>query len=218
MNRVFFFFLNPRVRTLLYFDGGSKDFSFIIINQIYRMALPSPTTEELKLFHSIDRQLYRHLVIDLRRDVFFSMKAIAFWLWLEEIGYKNVVLEMLRLPDNVILFLIDKAFRCISSLESPIPPPIFSPNVIELPATQALMDGKVITLSFLYQHRVGGLRRINRTVNEVFSRVFDDIIQQASPNNYNAFVGPNTVLMQNGNQSSTNGESSTSGNPSIWRN
>ncbi|OVA07434.1 hypothetical protein BVC80_939g1 [Macleaya cordata] len=137
------------------------------------------TVEELRSFHSIDRQIYRRLVINLGLDIIQCMHMIALWLWLEEIGYPNIVLKMLTLPDRVINTIADEAARCLHSLNSDTSPPPLSSAITEIPVTQELMENIPISLAFLYQHRVSALARISKTVMDVTLKAFNDIAQQA---------------------------------------
>ncbi|XVF48892.1 hypothetical protein PTKIN_Ptkin03bG0225000 [Pterospermum kingtungense] len=66
------------------------------------MVFPSSfvSQEEIKLFHTVDRKLYTVLVINLWRDPVESIQVIALlWLWLERVGFGNVVQKTLPLPN-----------------------------------------------------------------------------------------------------------------------
>lgn len=136
----------------------------------------SVTTEDLKAFHAMDRDLYKRLVIDSGRDMLKSMHVIAFWLFLEEIGYPNVVQKLLGTHDAVVNFVLNEGIHCLDCLKS-VTPPMPVVNVSDLPLTQELMGNKAISLSLAYQYRDSALTRVNQTVNEVFVRAFDDIVR-----------------------------------------
>ncbi|XP_026398283.1 uncharacterized protein LOC113294074 [Papaver somniferum] len=138
----------------------------------------SVTTEDLKAFHAMDRDLYKRLVIDSGRDLFTCMHVIALWIFLEEIGYPNIVEKLLRMNDAVVNFILNEAIRCLDCLKS-VTPPIPVVNIHDLPLTQELMGNKAISLSLVYQYRDDALTRVNQTVKDVFVRAFDDIVQEA---------------------------------------
>ncbi|OVA18159.1 hypothetical protein BVC80_1835g578 [Macleaya cordata] len=122
------------------------------------------------------------------RDLRQCMHMIALWLWLEEVGYPNIILKMLTLPDWVVNVIADEAVRCLNCIQSKTPPPYSSSTITtEIPVTEALMEDKQISLSsFLYPNRQSALRRTTNTVNNVcFRATFEDIVQQAALANNN---------------------------------
>ncbi|XP_026435501.1 uncharacterized protein LOC113333200 [Papaver somniferum] len=128
--------------------------------------------------------LYERLVVDLRRDILLSMKATAFWIWLEEVGFPNVVLGLLNIDVVALSLIFQEAVGCLNCIESPLPP-LFSltGNIIQIPLTKSLMSPNDINYTSLYKNRSSALRRISYAVNEIYVKAFDDIIQKVSPNN-----------------------------------
>ncbi|XP_019054121.1 PREDICTED: uncharacterized protein LOC104602219 [Nelumbo nucifera] len=74
------------------------------------------TTEELKSFHAIDREIFSRLVINLRRDVAVSMRVIAFWIWLEELGYPNIILKMISAVQAITKTVNDVLARAFEDI------------------------------------------------------------------------------------------------------
>ncbi|KAF5203761.1 Rho guanine nucleotide exchange factor [Thalictrum thalictroides] len=137
----------------------------------------SVSTEELKSFHSIDRDLFTRLVIQLRCDVTQTMHVMALWLWLEEIGYPSIVLTLRSLPEDVVGFVFQEAITILNCIQSEIPPS--SSSFHEIPRTYRFFQQE-ITLEFLYENRDYALNGINKMVSEVCNRAFDDINQQVT--------------------------------------
>ncbi|XP_026420527.1 uncharacterized protein LOC113316579 [Papaver somniferum] len=134
--------------------------------------------EELIETQFDNRLLYKRLVIDLRQDLVLCMRVIAFWTWLEEVGFENIVPLLIRVNDNTLSLIFHEAVRCLKYIDAPTPPVLTPLYLYEVHLTN-FMEGKEIQFSFLYQNRDNALGRINKTVNEVFLRAFDDIIQKS---------------------------------------
>nr|DAD36966.1 TPA_asm: hypothetical protein HUJ06_007607 [Nelumbo nucifera] len=135
------------------------------------------TTEELKSFHAIDREIFSRLVINLRRDVAVSMRVIAFWIWLEELGYPNIILKMLPLPDSMVNVLAEEAASCLNYVSVNVTRPS-SRNSNDTPLTSGLMN-RNISFQLVHERRISAVQAITKTVNDVLARAFEDIAQQA---------------------------------------
>ncbi|KAI3964284.1 hypothetical protein MKX01_014391 [Papaver californicum] len=93
------------------------------------------------------------------------MHAIALWIFLEGMGFPNIVQKLLRTHDMVVNMIMDEAVLCLGWVQSVIPPaPVF--NVSDMPLTEELVGGMPINLTLI--------------VFESFSIAFDDIIQEVS--------------------------------------
>nr|DAD36969.1 TPA_asm: hypothetical protein HUJ06_007610 [Nelumbo nucifera] len=110
------------------------------------------TTEELKSFHAIDREIFSRLVINLRRDVAVSMRVIAFWIWLEELGYPNIILKMLPLPDSMVNVLAEEAASCLNYVSVNVTRPS-SRNSNDTPLTSGLMN-RNISFQLVHERRI----------------------------------------------------------------
>ncbi|KAI3933647.1 hypothetical protein MKX01_027486 [Papaver californicum] len=123
--------------------------------------------------------MYRRLVVDSGRDIVGCMHAIALWIFLNEMGFPNIVQKLLRTHDMVFNMIMDEAVLCLGWVESFIPPaPVF--NVSDMPLTEELMGGMPINLTLVYRNRMNVLAKVNQIVFESFSIAFDDIIQEVS--------------------------------------
>ncbi|GMY36452.1 Rho guanine nucleotide exchange factor [Fagus crenata] len=119
--------------------------------------------EEFNTFHTIDRKLYTFLVINLWRDPVESMQVMALWLWLEHMGFDNIVLTMLSLPYTLINELADEAIICLNCIHTNQISSSSENN--DIPLIQSLME-KEISLQFFLENRLKGIVGIAKIVNE----------------------------------------------------
>ncbi|XWS26595.1 hypothetical protein CRYUN_Cryun26dG0044400 [Craigia yunnanensis] len=136
--------------------------------------------EEFNIFHTIDRELYTLLVINLWRDPIESMQVIALWLWLERVGFKNVVQNTLSLPYILINELADEAVTCLNIVNNDQLASLSEGN--DNPLMQSLME-RDLSLQFFYENRLIATQGIARIVNEVSMRALRDIMQHAFERN-----------------------------------
>ncbi|XWS72264.1 hypothetical protein CRYUN_Cryun02cG0025100 [Craigia yunnanensis] len=147
------------------------------------MMVPSSSfvsQEEFNIFHKIDRELYTLLVINLWRDPVESFQVIALWLWLERVGFKNVVQKILSLPYILINELADEAVTCLNIINNYPLASLSEGN--DIPLMQSLVDGD-LSLQFFYENRLIATQGTARTVNEVCMRALRDIMQHAIERN-----------------------------------
>ncbi|XP_042520461.1 uncharacterized protein LOC122093963 [Macadamia integrifolia] len=138
----------------------------------------SVTTEELRWFHSIDSEIFRRLVLSLGRGVEETMKIIGLWLWLESMGFPNMVVRLLSLPDIVLNLITNEAVNCLNALERGASANTNTNNDEQLLFTRRILNSTVISLSFLNENRISAIRSITKFLTDVGNRVFDDIIQK----------------------------------------
>ncbi|XVE97895.1 hypothetical protein REPUB_Repub03eG0058300 [Reevesia pubescens] len=133
--------------------------------------------DEFNTFHRIDRELYILLVINLWRDPVESMQVMALWLWLERVGFKNVVKKTLSLPYILINELADEAVTCINIINNDQLASWFEGNV-DNPLMLSLIE-RDLSLLFFYENRLLATHGIARILNEVCMRALRDIMQHA---------------------------------------
>ncbi|KAM3693695.1 hypothetical protein ACJW31_07G002900 [Castanea mollissima] len=148
--------------------------------------------EEFNTFYTIDRKVYTLLVINLWRDPVESMQIMALWLWLERVGFNNVVHKMLSLPYTLVNELADEAIICLNCINSNQIPTSSENN--DIPLTQSLME-KEISLQFFLENRLNGIVGIAKIVNEVCIRALSDIMQQAVERNASQSLVESQMLM-----------------------
>ncbi|KAJ1380678.1 hypothetical protein SESBI_45819 [Sesbania bispinosa] len=121
------------------------------------------TQEEFFLFHKIERDLYRILVIHLFREPAECMQIFGMWLWLERIGFRNMVKKILSLPNLLINEVADEMLLCLSCMNSGIITPSTDGN--DIPLLQSLMN-KENSFQFFYENRVPTLQGVAKVNNE----------------------------------------------------
>ncbi|CAK7352446.1 unnamed protein product [Dovyalis caffra] len=136
--------------------------------------------EQFNLFHLIDRELYTLLVMALWRDPMQYMQVIAIWIWLERMGYKNVVKKILSLPNILINELADEAIICLKAIKSNHL--AISLEIIDIPLMQSIME-KEISLQYFHDNMLNAMEGVARVVNEVCIRELSDIMQVAIERN-----------------------------------
>ncbi|KAJ1427908.1 hypothetical protein SESBI_09295 [Sesbania bispinosa] len=133
--------------------------------------------EDFILFHKIDRDLYRILVIHLLREPTECIQILGTWLWLERMGFRNMVKKILSLPNLLINEVADETLLCLSCVNNGLIIPSSS-NGNETPLLQSLVDNE-ISLQFFHENRVQALQGVAKAVENVCDRAFTDITQQA---------------------------------------
>ncbi|KAK9081775.1 hypothetical protein Syun_031221 [Stephania yunnanensis] len=130
-------------------------------------------------FHTIDRELFARLVIDLRRDPGYSMLSLALFLWFNNIGFPDVVVKLRSLPDAVVDVVGEEATIILRYLETGTLPPSAQPNSLEnlIPTIRGLMDSR-LTFQFLQEQRIRVLKGVSQFMEDVCSRAFVDIVQR----------------------------------------
>ncbi|MED6205288.1 hypothetical protein PIB30_016474 [Stylosanthes scabra] len=130
--------------------------------------------EEFLLFHNIDRELYKILVFNLSRDPRISMHVLAFWLWLECIGYSRLVQNLLRLPFSLIDQAADEAVACINFIKGDR-----SYVNTDVPVTRMIIADTRFSLQFLNTHRKLALQEVAKILVEVCFNALSDIRYRA---------------------------------------
>ncbi|KAL3642868.1 hypothetical protein CASFOL_013683 [Castilleja foliolosa] len=121
------------------------------------------TLEEFKLFHGIDRSLYRVLVWDLFRNPVECLYILGLWLWLERVGFSNMVSRILALPPLLINELAEEAVTCLKCVNTLFP---FTSEASEIPLTHSLAK-KDISLQYFYQRQPTAFGEIQNIVRGV---------------------------------------------------
>nr|GMD01732.1 uncharacterized protein LOC109148137 [Ipomoea batatas]GMD41138.1 uncharacterized protein LOC109148137 [Ipomoea batatas] len=140
-------------------------------------AMHSEMTDEMfRIFHKIDRNLYSMLVFELGHDPFESVWVIALWIWLERIGFNNVVQTILSLPKSLISGLAGEATVCLKCIRDMLG--VLAPAPSEILLTQRIV-GKQLSLRFFLEHRVTASHGIKEVVAEVCVKALTDLMEAA---------------------------------------
>ena len=134
------------------------------------------SVEELCHFHSTDRQVFAILIIKLGRTRAQSLLIMALWLWLENVGYPNIIARMVNLSHPLIHALANEAKSCLNVLEEENPR---IPATAGLPLTSTLIY-KDISLQLFNRYRYTAITGIKSVLNNICSRIFTDILHVLS--------------------------------------
>lgn len=108
------------------------------------------------------------------------MKVMAFWLWLETLGFQNVVKRMLALPLILINELADETVTCLNAINGTL----FSymSQSYDIPFLQTFMN-KGVTVHFFYEHRIAVAKGIADVGRDVCVEALGDIMARAIERN-----------------------------------
>ncbi|XP_074335973.1 uncharacterized protein LOC141673139 [Apium graveolens] len=131
--------------------------------------------EDFHLFHSIDRRLYLILVVDLLRDPVEAMKIMA--LWLERVGFFNLVKRILEFPIILINNLAKEANICLTIIDNPRSL-LLTSEAGKIPLTQNVVQ-KNFSLQFLQMNQTLAKFGVENVQSTTCRRAFNDLMQQA---------------------------------------
>ncbi|CAJ2643532.1 unnamed protein product [Trifolium pratense] len=134
------------------------------------MALIS--TEQLHLYHKMDRKIFSLLVIQLARNPSQSLLVMALWLWLESLGYPSLISKLVGISLNTINDVANEAESCLMCLELENFP---IPKNGGLLLTTTILD-MAISLKFFKLRRFSIIYGVKYVLNETCARIFDDIL------------------------------------------
>lgn len=147
--------------------------------------MASITLDDLHVYHMIDREAFTRLVITLMHDPGQSMLVMATWLWLEEIGFPNVITTVISLTNDLVNYMVDEAVVCYNYLASD-PPMVLDRGMF---ITSGIMH-RPISLQILYTNRFTAITGIKNILKMVCARIFTDILQDVLRPLYNIPTQP----------------------------
>ncbi|RVX02497.1 hypothetical protein CK203_031134 [Vitis vinifera] len=127
------------------------------------MAFKIPLRELLS-FHSVDRQIFSRLILNCLRKPSETLLVMAMWLWLEEIGYPNIVAKILILPDSIVNAIANEAVLCLKCLSSDSPPPRLPSG--NLPLSSRAMEME-ISLQMFFQNKFTAIMQVLPSASQV---------------------------------------------------
>ena len=139
---------------------------------------PIFSQEDFLLFHRIDRDLYRILVFNLLREPTESIYILCLWLWLERVGFRNVIRNILTLPSVLINEVADESVTCLNCINPNNSQSASSSEPGDIPLLQNLVDGDgEISVQFFCKNKDTINRGVTKMVHDVGIRAFSDIMQ-----------------------------------------
>ncbi|CAN1169250.1 hypothetical protein LINPERPRIM_LOCUS19691 [Linum perenne] len=120
------------------------------------------------------------MVINLMRDPAESLLLIAAWLWLEQMGYPNIINLMQSLSNTALDVLSNEAAVALASLQSSTLDLSRLPNGGLMPATSEVMS-RTFSVDVFHHQRYTTITGIKNFLTTVCARVFTDILQKICP-------------------------------------
>ncbi|XP_021892061.1 uncharacterized protein LOC110810262 [Carica papaya] len=139
----------------------------------------SITEEQLFTFHFVDREIFCRLVFNFKRDPVESLLVMAVWLWLEELGFRDITLRLMNQPDFVLKAVADEAALFLQCMEQSCPP---SPDSFGGMALTTLLVGKEVSYDIIFQNKYTAINGIKSVLNSVCASIFPDIMQKVLGN------------------------------------
>ncbi|XP_044506744.1 uncharacterized protein LOC123226291 [Mangifera indica] len=150
------------------------------------------TLRQLKIYHNIYRIAYDRLLFGVDLPPKIGCKYLAFWHWLECMGYYNFVNNSLHLPPWLFLELLRETETCIEFLNRE------SFSLVDerwLPLS-CCVGGRTLTLGVVYENKFHAKRHIKDFKRNLSKRILDDI----SPRTSSAVSNGEIVQVQDNQQ------------------
>lgn len=135
------------------------------------------SVDELLLFHTIDRNLYRRLVRTSGAHPEAMKHIMALWLWMQQVGLPDVVSHISSFDDDSLRRVVAEGNACLEVLRrSPDEFPIANNDI---PITAAL-GKKPINLEFFRHNRDLANRGIASVFDKVCRVIFDENLMKTA--------------------------------------
>lgn len=159
--------------------GISVPYQNMALCESTEILFPPLTEREIHMFHKADREVFCCLLLKLGLDPAQCLIVMALWLWLENVGYPNVIPQLVGLSNRMLNAMVNEARACLKCLEEETS---HIPKGGGLPLTTTLID-KEISLHLFHLRRFTAIAGIKSLLNNVCVRIFADIL-------YNVLMGP----------------------------
>ncbi|XP_073024464.1 uncharacterized protein [Primulina eburnea] len=142
------------------------------------------TDEQFNLFHSLDRELYARLALSLRRELFVSVKVVAFWIWLERESHDMRLMRRISfLQPAELNKLADETVTCLECLVCKNGFLLGNHDISLLPNLLSFWFRLMFSLRSLHERRVEIIMEVDSIIDTICFRAFRDIMQQVSDEN-----------------------------------
>lgn len=129
--------------------------------------------QEIRLFHKLDREVLCCLLLKLGLDPCQCLLIMTLWLWLENVGYPNLIPQIPSLPYPLLNAIANEAQSCLLCLSEESPQ---IPKNGGLPLSASLLR-KHISLHLFHLRRFTAIAGIKSVLNNLSIRIFSDILQ-----------------------------------------
>ncbi|KAL2480323.1 hypothetical protein Adt_33289 [Abeliophyllum distichum] len=163
----------------------------------------SMTLEDLKIIHENDRAIYSILLSNFWRNPTECLQIMSLWLWLERVGFSNLMSKIYSLSQYSMNELADEAVICLKCVNDPRF--LFSAEGIEIPLTRSL-TAEGMSLKFFHDNQRIALPEIRRLTTELYAPVLADLTAKAAheddaeTSSQNHMVSGNAPQSPSGNQ------------------
>ncbi|GMG99003.1 hypothetical protein Nepgr_000843 [Nepenthes gracilis] len=134
------------------------------------------TLAELYVHHTVDRDVFSRLAIDLRRDAPECLLVVALWLWLEDTTCSNVMTKIVGLSNSMLDALVNEAVLCLKCLEPATP----TASGGGMPLT-ARVIGRDVSMHTISKNKYTAISGIKVFLKNVCTWIFTDILMQVLP-------------------------------------
>lgn len=131
------------------------------------------TLSQIQLFHKIDREVFCSLLLKLSLEPSQCLLIMSLWLWLENVGYPNVVPQLSGLTISLLHAMAEEAQACLKTLQDDN---FRVPKNGGLPLTSTLL-AKEISLQLFHLKRFTAIAGIKSVLNNVSIKIFSDILR-----------------------------------------
>lgn len=134
--------------------------------------MSSISLNELHSFHTIDREIFTRLVLNLLRKPGESLLVMALWMCLESLDLPYIIQKIAYLPNGMLSALAEEAVASLLCMELN-DPPMFPDG--SLPLTTVIV-GRRMTLDIFYDNKFTLICSIKYFLNNVCANIFTDIL------------------------------------------
>lgn len=128
---------------------------------------------DLVFFHAMEINLYNRLVRTMGADKEMTKQVIALWLWMESIGYPELVRHIYTYNDNALKRVVAEGEACVEALHPDMDPAENN----DIPITASLAE-EPINLRFFRYNRDAVIQGIAHVSNTVCDRIFDENVMR----------------------------------------
>ncbi|XP_047325979.1 uncharacterized protein LOC124929618 [Impatiens glandulifera] len=137
------------------------------------------SVEELKQFHTIDRDMYGKLIFSLHHDPLMSIRIMSFWLWLECSGNcRNFMSHLHSFPSLLLNSVVLETISCICYLDDSSILSLSNINVVGIPFLLNIIGNNTFSIQYLIDNRAIVLESMQKISVNVCSRAFDDLLSR----------------------------------------
>ncbi|XP_026428694.1 uncharacterized protein LOC113324605 [Papaver somniferum] len=138
------------------------------------------TIDQLRSIYKIDRDMYRKLTVNMRKEPLVCMAVMALWLFMEDLGYPNVIPMLLSYPSDIIDYAFEEAKVLVYHILTRTPPPS---SLIDTPITLRLIhvvgSRAYIPMKNLYHDGTIPYIEITNRLKDLCCTLFEDIFIEA---------------------------------------